>query len=368
MIVALALCGTMGIAGEHKTLREWGFATGIFSPGTYNAITDVPGVSVGHVTCIEGDSIRTGVTAIVPHPGNLFRNKVPAAIYVGNGFGKLAGYTQVRELGNIETPVVLTNTLSVAAGIEGVVRYTLKQAGNERENSVNAVVGETNDGRLNSIRLMRVTPQMVIDAIERAKGGPVEQGCVGAGTGTICFGYKGGIGTSSRVLPTSLGGYTIGVLAQTNYGGILEIDGVQVGRALGRYDFKQHVSNNENVDGSCMMVVITDAPLDSRNLERVAKRAMMGLAKTGGIASNGSGDYVIALSVAPENLINDKAKLVPATVLANSEMSAIFAATIEATAEALWNSLFMAESMTGRDGYHVDALPVEQVLELLRNR
>ncbi|MBR6249069.1 MAG: P1 family peptidase [Muribaculaceae bacterium] len=368
MIVALALCGTMGIAGEHKTLREWGFATGIFSPGANNAITDVPGVSVGHVTCIEGDSIRTGVTAIVPHPGNLFRNKVPAAIYVGNGFGKLAGYTQVRELGNIETPVVLTNTLSVAAGIEGVVRYTLKQAGNERENSVNAVVGETNDGRLNSIRLMRVTPQMVIDAIESAKGGPVEQGCVGAGTGTICFGYKGGIGTSSRVLPASLGGYTIGVLAQTNYGGILEIDGVQVGRALGRYDFKQHVSNNENVDGSCMMVVITDAPLDSRNLERVAKRAMMGLAKTGGIASNGSGDYVIALSVAPENLINDKAKLVPATVLANSEMSAIFAATIEATAEALWNSLFMAESMTGRDGNHVDALPVEQVLELLRNR
>ena len=353
---------------SHKTLREWGFPTGIFQPGPNNAITDVPGVTVGHVTCIEGDSIRTGVTAIVPHQGNLFRNKVPAAIYVGNGFGKLAGYTQVRELGNIETPVILTNTLSVAAGIEGAVCYTLMQPGNERENSVNAVVGETNDGRLNAIRAMHITPQMVIDAIKGAKGGPVEQGCVGAGTGTICFGFKGGIGTSSRVLPESLGGYTIGVLVQTNYGGILEIDGVQVGQQLQKHDFINHVRRNENVDGSCMMVVITDAPLDSRNLERVAKRAMMGMAKTGGIASNGSGDYVIALSVAPENLINDKAKKITSTVLANSEMSSIFAATIETTAEALWNSLFMASSMTGRAGYHVDALPVDKVLEMLRNR
>ena len=353
---------------SHKTLREWGFPTGIFQPGPNNAITDVPGVTVGHVTCIEGDSIRPGVTAIVPHQGTLFRNKVPAAIYVGNGFGKLAGYTQVRELGNIETPVILTNTLSVAAGIEGAVRYTLMQPGNERENSVNAVVGETNDGRLNAIRAMHITPQMVIDAIKGAKGGPVEQGCVGAGTGTICFGFKGGIGTSSRILPESLGGYTIGVLVQTNYGGILEIDGVQVGQQLQKHDFINHVRRNENVDGSCMMVVITDAPLDSRNLERVAKRAMMGMAKTGGIASNGSGDYVIALSVAPENLINDKAKKITSTVLANSEMSSIFAATIETTAEALWNSLFMASSMTGRAGYHVDALPVDKVLEMLRNR
>ena len=355
-------------AQPHKTLREWGFPTGIFPTGQYNAITDVPGVTVGHVTRIEGDSIRTGVTAIVPHQGNIFRNKVPAAIYVGNGFGKLAGVTQVRELGNIETPVVLTNTLSVAAGIEGVVRYTLMLPGNERENSVNAIVGETNDGRLNDTRGMHVTPQMVIDAINKAHGGPVEQGNVGAGTGTICFGFKGGIGTSSRVLPESLGGYTIGVLVQTNYGGILEIDGVQVGQRLQKHDFINHVRKTENVDGSCMMVVITDAPLDSRNLERVAKRAMMGMAKTGGIASNGSGDYVIALSVAPENLISDKAKKITSTVLANSEMSSIFAATIEATAEALWNSLFMADSMTGRNGYHVDALPVEQVLEMLRNR
>ena len=352
----------------HKTLRQWGFPTGIFDTGTFNAITDVPGVAVGHVTCIEGDSIRTGVTAIVPHPGNIFRNKVPAAIYVGNGFGKLAGVTQVRELGNIETPIILTNTLSVAAGIEGVVRYTLMQPGNERENSINAIVGETNDGRLNKIRQMYVTPQMVIDAINNAQGGPVAQGNVGAGTGTICFGFKGGIGTSSRILPQSLGGYTIGVLVQTNYGGILEIDGVQVGQKLQKHDFIDHVRKTENLDGSCMMVVITDAPLDSRNLERVAKRAMMGMAKTGGIASNGSGDYVIALSVAKENLINDKAKQLTTTVLANNEMSSIFAATIEATAEALWNSLFMADSMTGRNGYYVDALPVEQVLEMLRNR
>ena len=356
------------VAQQHKTLREWGFPTGIFQTGTYNAITDVPGVTVGHVTLIESDSVRTGVTAIVPHQGNIFRNKVPAAIYVGNGFGKLAGVTQVRELGNIETPVILTNTLSVAAGIEGVTRYTLMQPGNEGVGSVNAVVGETNDGRLNDIRGMHVTPQMVIDAINNSHGGPVEQGCVGAGTGTICFGFKGGIGTSSRVLPESLGGYTVGVLVQTNYGGILEIDGVQVGQRLHKHDFIDHVRKTENVDGSCMMVVITDAPLDSRNLERVAKRAMMGMAKTGGIASNGSGDYVIAMSVAPENLISDKAKKITSTVLANGEMSPIFAATIEATAEALWNSLFMANDMTGRGGYHVDALPVEQVLEMLRIR
>jgi D-aminopeptidase len=368
LLIAIVLGGLTLVAQQHKTLREWGFPTGIFETGRYNAITDVPGVTVGHVTLIEGDSIRTGVTAIVPHQGNIFRQKVPAAIYVGNGFGKLAGVTQVRELGNIETPVILTNTLSVAAGMEGAIRYTLMQPGNERENSVNAVVGETNDGRLNDTRGMHITPQMVINAINKAHGGPVEQGCVGAGTGTICFGFKGGIGTSSRVLPESLGGYTIGVLVQTNYGGILEIDGVQVGQKLQKHDFINHVRKTENVDGSCMMVVITDAPLDSRNLERVAKRAMMGMAKTGGIASNGSGDYVIAMSVAPENLIDSRAKTITSTVLANGEMSSISAATIEATAEALWNSLFMADSMTGRNGYHVDALPVEQVLEMLRHR
>jgi len=368
LAIFMTVAVTLSLSAQHKTLREWGFATGIFQTGTNNAITDVPGVTVGHVTCIEGDSIRTGVTAIVPHQGNIFRNKVPAAIYVGNGFGKLAGVTQVRELGNIETPIVLTNTLSVAAGIEGLVRYTLAQPGNESVRSVNAVVGETNDGGLNKIQQMHVTPQMVIEAIDRAHGGPVEQGCVGAGTGTVCFGFKGGIGTSSRVLPQSLGGYTIGVLAQTNYGGILEIDGVQVGQRLGKFAYSDHVNRSQDTDGSCMMVVITDAPLDCRNLERIARRAMMGLAKTGGIASNGSGDYVIALSVAPQNLIPVDAKHLTTTVLANDEMSPLFAATIEATAEALWNSLFMAESMTGYHGKRVEALPVDRVIDLLRHR
>ncbi len=368
LIAACMLLGVTSVTAQRKTLREWGFPTGIFETGRYNAITDVPGVTVGHITRIEGDSIRTGVTAIVPHQGDLFRKKTPAAVYVGNGFGKLAGTTQVRELGNIETPIILTNTLSVPAGIEGAVRYTLMQPGHEHVRSVNAVVGETNDGHLNDIRGMHVTPQMVVDAINGAHGGPVEQGNVGAGTGTVCFGFKGGIGTSSRTLPQSLGGYTVGVLAQTNYGGILEIDGVQVGQRLQKHDFINHVRKNENVDGSCMMVVITDAPLDSRNLERVAKRAMMGMAKTGGIASNGSGDYVIALSVAPENLIDNQAKMITSTVLANGEMSPIFAATIEATAEALWNSLFMADTMTGRDGHKVDAIPVKEVLEMLKNR
>lgn len=355
-------------AQEHRTLRELGFPVGIFDPGVNNAITDVLGVTVGHVTCVEGDSVRTGVTAIVPHQGNIFQNKVPAAIYVGNGFGKLCGYTQVMELGNIETPVILTNTLGVSAGIEGLVKYTISQPGNKNVRSVNAVVGETNDGLLNKIQEMRITPEMVMRAINNAKAGKVEQGCVGAGTGTVCFGFKGGIGTSSRVLPKSLGGYTIGVLVQSNYGGVLEIDGVQVGRKLCKYDFKKHVKKTENVDGSCMMVVVTDAPLDSRNLERVAKRAMLGLAKTGGIASNGSGDYVIVMSVVPENLVKNGVKFHDMKVLDNSEMSSIFCATIEATEEALWNSLFMADTTKGYKGRTVEALPVDKVLDMLKNR
>lgn len=367
-LAGLMLTSSVADAQERRTLREWGFPIGIFETGKNNAITDVAGVTVGQVTCVEGDSVRTGVTAIVPHQGNIFKNKVPAAIYAGNGFGKLAGYTQVEELGNIETPVVLTNTLSVAAGIEGLVRYTLSQPGNEAVRSVNAVVGETNDGKLNKIRDMRVTPSMVLEAIGKAESGPVAQGNVGAGTGTICFGFKGGIGTSSRVLPESLGGYTIGVLVQSNYGGVLEIDGVQVGRKLCKYDFRKHVEKTDNVDGSCMMVVVTDAPLDARNLKRVAKRAMMGLAKTGGIASNGSGDYVIAMSVAKENLVEQGKKMQSMNVLDNGEMSSIFCATIEATAEALWNSMFMAETMKGYNGYEVEALPVEKVVEMLNNR
>lgn len=371
-IAALALvfaANCTEATAQKKTIREHGFPIGIFDTGKNNAITDVPGVTVGQVTCIEGDSIRTGVTAIIPHQGNIFRNKIPAAIYAGNGFGKLAGVTQVHELGNIETPIVLTNTLNVAAGIDGLITYTLQQPGNENVRSVNAVVGETNDGGLNKIQQRYVTPEIVLQALANAKPGPVEQGCVGAGTGTVAFNFKGGIGTSSRVLPKSLGGYTIGVIVQSNYGGILEIDGVQVGQKLNEYSFKNHViPQAKTADGSCMMVVITDAPIDARNLERVAKRAMMGLAKTGGIASNGSGDYVIALSVAPENLIKDGKKMHTQTVLDNGEMSSIFAATIEATAEALWNSMFMAETTKGYKGKVVEALPVEKVLEMLKDR
>ena len=365
LIFALTSADTFA---QKKTIREHGFPIGIFDTGKNNAITDVPGVTVGQVTCIEGDSIRTGVTAIIPHQGNIFRKKVPAAIYAGNGFGKLAGVTQVQELGNIETPIVLTNTLNVAAGIDGLITYTLQQPGNENVRSVNAVVGETNDGGLNKIQQRYVTPEIVLQALANAKGGKVEQGCVGAGTGTVAFNFKGGIGTSSRVLPESLGGYTIGVIVQSNYGGILEIDGVQVGQKLGEFSYKEHIPQSKTADGSCMMVVITDAPIDARNLERVAKRAMMGLAKTGGIASNGSGDYVIALSVAPENLIDDSKKLHTQTLLDNGQMSPIFAATIEATAEALWNSMFMAETTKGYKGKEVKALPVDKVLKMLKNR
>ena len=366
----LSLCvAASAQSAQRGRIRDFGIEPGVFKAGTYNAITDVPGVRVGHVTIIEGDNIRTGVTAIVPHDGNVFRKKCPAAIYVGNGFGKLAGVTQVRELGNIETPIILTNTLSVAQGIEGVLTYTMGQKGNEEVRSVNAVVGETNDSYLNDIRGRHVKADDVVKAILSAKGGPVEEGCVGAGVGTICFSWKGGIGTSSRVLPADLGGYTVGVLVQTNYGGILEIEGAPVGRCLGQYSFRSSVEDPEyqmSPDGSCMMVVFTDAPLDARNLERMAKRAMMGLAKTGGIASNGSGDYVIAVSVNPENLIDESTQRYYPTLLHNDDMSPLFEATIEATAEALWNSLFMATDMKGRDGHFIPALPIESVLEILR--
>ena len=373
-VVLFALCSgamaqTVVKPEDRGRIRDYGIAPGIFKTGTYNAITDVPGVKVGQVTLVKGDDIRTGVTAIVPHEGNIFRKKCPAAIYVGNGFGKLAGVTQVRELGNIETPIILTNTLSVAQGIEGVLSYTLNQKGNENVRSVNAIVGETNDGQLNDIRSRHVKADDVVKAILSAKGGPVEEGCVGAGTGTVCFGWKGGIGTSSRVLPSEYGGYTGGVLVQCHYGGILEIDGVPVGRRLGHYSFQKAVENPAylNPDGSCMMVVITDAPLDARNLERLAKRAIMGLAKTGGIASNGSGDYVIAVSVNPENLIDESTEKYYPTLLHNDDMSPLFEATIEATAEALWNSLFKATDTKGRDGNFVPALPLASVLEAMHH-
>lgn len=345
-------------------LRDYGIKTGIFKTGEYNVITDVPGVTVGHVTKIEGEDMRTGVTAIIPHQGNIFKYKVPAAIYAGNGFGKLAGVTQVQELGNIETPIVLTNTLNVAEGISGLVEYTLAQPGNEDVRSVNAIVGETNDGGLNNIRARYVTKEDVLQALKTAKGGPVEEGCVGAGVGTVSFGFKAGIGTASRVLPKSLGGYTVGVLVQSNYGGILEIAGVQIGQLLEHYSFQKNVM--QDVDGSCMMVVITDAPVDARNLERMAKRAMMGLAKTGGIASNGSGDYVIALSVCPSNLINESSATYKPELLHNDDMSSLFAATIEATSEALWNALFAAKDTKGYNGKEVKALPVDKVVEYIK--
>ncbi|MBR4756864.1 MAG: P1 family peptidase, partial [Bacteroidales bacterium] len=265
-VLAFLCCLAAAQTAQRGRIRDFGIEPGVFKPGKFNAITDVPGVRVGQVTLIEGDNVRTGVTAIVPHEGNVFRKKCPAAIHVGNGYGKLAGVTQVQELGNIETPVILTNTLSVAQGIEGVIDYTLSQEGNRHVGSVNAVVGETNDGILNDIRGRHVKASDVVKAILEAKGGPVEEGCVGAGTGTVCFGWKGGIGTSSRVLPKEFGGYTVGVLVQTNYGGILEINGVPVGRRLGQYSFRQNVENPDYLmspDGSCMMVVFTDAPLDA---------------------------------------------------------------------------------------------------------
>ena len=296
----------------------------------------------------------------------MFQMKVPAAIHIGNGFGKLAGYSQVKELGNIETPIILTNTLSVPTACNALITYTLDQKENENVRSVNSLVGETNDGWLNDIRGRHVTEADVLKAIKKAKGGKVEEGNVGAGTGTICFGYKGGIGTASRVLPKTLGGYTIGVLVQTNFGGKLEINGVQVAEEIGDYYYREKILNE--ADGSCMIIVMTDAPLDARNLERLAKRAMLGLAKTGGIASNGSGDYVIAVSTAEENRIpyDSETRLYTPSVLRNDAMSPLFMATIEATEEAIVNSLFAAETMTGRDEHKVDAMPVDRVMDLMK--
>lgn len=349
-------------AFAQKRVRDYGITIGIMPVGKNNAITDVDGVKVGHTTLIVGDSIRTGVTAIIPHGGNIFKEKVPAAIYIGNGFGKLAGYSQVRELGNIETPVILTNTLSVPIASDALISYTLGLPGNNEVRSVNSIVGETNDGYLNDIRGRHVKQQHVLDAIVKASGGPVLEGNVGAGTGTICFNYKGGIGTSSRVLPKSLGGYTIGVLVQTNFGGTLEIAGVPVAKELGNYPFKDAI---EKSDGSCMIVVVTDAPVDSRNLERIAKRAMLGLAKTGGVAANGSGDYVIALSVAKNNLVTE-GNLYKSEVLSNDAMTPVFLATIEATEEAILNSMFMAQTMTAKGGKKIEGLPVQKILEVMK--
>ncbi len=365
-IILLGFC-TASLCQSPVRARDLGIEIGVLKPGPLNAITDVSGVKVGHVTLISEPGIRTGVTAILPHPGNIFQQKVPAAIFIGNGFGKLTGYSQVEELGNIETPIILTNTLSVPVAANGLITYTLRQPGNEQIRSVNPVVGETNDSRLNDIRGSHIKEEHVITAIQNAKGGPVAEGNVGAGTGTVCFGYKGGIGTASRKIPEALGGYTVGVLVQTNFGGVLEIDGIKVGKELKRYPYRDPV--DMDADGSCMIVAITDAPLDARNLKRLAKRGILGMARTGGIASNGSGDYVIACSTAEENFVpySDPAGSQVTRVLLNEVMTPLFMAVIEATEEAIINSLFAAESMTGKDGQKVEALPVRDILEL-RNK
>ena len=343
--------------------REAGVEIGILKPGPNNAITDVRGVLVGHETLIAGDSIRTGVTVILPHSGNLFQEKVPAAVYVGNGFGKLMGSTQIEELGELESPIALTNTLNVPRVADALISYMLSLPGNESVRSINVVVGETNDGYLNDIRGRHVGEEHVLRAIKGAKSGPVAEGNVGAGTGTRCLGFKGGIGTASRVLPPDLGGYTVGVLVQTNFGGVLQINGAPVGRELGRFSMKGRLKYPDG-DGSCMIVVATDAPLTPRNLKRLAKRAMLGLARTGGYSSNGSGDYVIAFSVVRPQKAKDQIER--HDVLANDAISPLFLAVVEATEEAIINSLFMATDMRGYRGHYIDALPIEKTVTILK--
>jgi D-aminopeptidase len=337
--------------------------------GEWNAITDVNGVKVGHITLIEGDDIRTGVTAVLPHSGNLLQEKVPAAMVVGNGFGKLMGSTQVHELGEIETPIVLTNTLCVARAAEAVIEWTLAQQGNEEVGSINPVVGETNDGALNNVRKMSVTKEHVIEAIEKASSGPVPEGGVGAGTGTVCFGWKGGIGTSSRLLPGTLDGYTVGALVQSNFGGVLQMDGIPVGKHLGQYYLKEQLEEFSG-DGSIMIVLATDAPLSDRNLKRLAQRGLAGMARTGASMSNGSGDYVIAFSTAEEvrRTPERRSRVWAYPEVPNDRMSPLFQAAIEATEEAIYNSLCMAVSSSGYRERTVDALPLEILERLVQSR
>jgi len=342
----------------RRRARELGITPGILPVGKWNAITDVVGVKVGHVTLIEADNIRTGVTVLLPHSGNIYQEKFPAGIVVGNGFGKLMGFTQVEELGEIETPIVLTNTLAVPIAAEALIDWTLAQPGNEEVRSVNPIVGETNDGWLNDIRRRAVIKASVLDAIAGAESGPVEEGCVGAGTGTVCFGWKGGIGTSSRVLPKSLGGYTVGALVQSNFGGVLQVDGIPVGKELGQFYLKKELED-PSADGSIMIVIATDAPLSDRNLKRLARRGLAGLARTGASMSNGSGDYVIAFSTAEEvrRTAERRSQVWAYPEVANDRMSPLFQAVIEATEEALYNSLCMATTMTGYEARIVEALP-----------
>jgi len=360
---------TMGSAEsiqERPRLREFGIRTGILSPGRWNAITDVTGVKVGHVTLIRDAHIRTGVTAVLPHGENIFQIKVPGAVHAANGFGKLMGITQVEELGNIETPLILTNTLSVPTAADALIGYVLDQPGNQTVRSVNPVVGETNDGYLNDIRGRHVKREHILEAIRKADTGPVEEGAVGAGTGTVCFGFKGGIGTSSRKLTARQGGYTVGVLVQSNFGGILRIGGLSVGERLKR--LPRNGDEAAEADGSCMIIVATDAPLDSRNLKRLAKRALLGIPRTGGYNSNGSGDYAIAFSTAPGLRIPYRSSVptLNREVLRNPQVSPLFQAAAEAAEEAILNSLFKARDMDGRDGHRIPALPLDRVRGLMK--
>lgn len=352
-------------AQNRSRARELGIESGILTPGKWNAITDVKGVSVGQKTLIEGDSIRTGVTVIIPHQGNIFQEKVPAAVFVGNGFGKAIGFTQIEELGNIETPIALTNTLNAFLVANDLIDYTLSIPENVKIRSVNPVVGETNDGWLNDIRGRHVTGTHVQEAINSATTEAVEEGNVGAGTGTKCLGFKGGIGTSSRVLPKEKGGYTVGVLVQTNFGGILTINGAPVGEELNNFYMAEDVPYV--VDGSCMIVIATDAPLSARNLKRLAKRSFLAFGKVGSFSSNGSGDYSIAFSTHPELRIPYSSKEIEKTVpeVSNDHMSPLFLAVVEATEEAIYNSLFMAMDMTGQKGRAMKALPIEKTLKIM---
>jgi D-aminopeptidase len=375
--------GVTAVTQTRPRARDLGIVVGVYPSGARNAITDVEGVRVGHTTIVQGDRVRTGVTAILPHGGNVFQDKVAGAVFVGNAFGKLAGSTQVNELGTIETPIILTNTLSVGTAMDAVVRYTLAQPGNEQVRSVNALVGETNDGGLNDIRGLHVTRDHVIAAISGATGGPVAEGTVGAGTGTVNYGWKGGIGTSSRKLPGDRGSYTVGVLAQTNFGGNLTIAGVPIFQSLqpprraadARPDAvgrrARDASSIDELrrrdgDGSCMLVVATDAPLDARDLRRLAARAIFGLARTGSSYSNGSGDFAIAFSTSPEmrSRFNETAPRAR-TILPTEATSPLFEAALEATEEAVYNALFQATTVRSANG-SAEAIPIERVRELLR--
>lgn len=345
-------------------VRDLGLAPGVLPPGRLNAITDVDGVQVGHFTWIDGTSTHTGATAILPHPGNLFQEKVPAGVVVGNGFGKFMGSTQIMELGEIETPILLTNTLAVPRAAEALLDYTLSQPGNEQVASVNGVVGETNDGWLNDIRARRLAASHMISAIENAHSGAVAEGCVGAGTGTVAFGWKGGIGTSSRLLPEKLGGYQVGALVQSNFGGVLQMAGLPVGQALGQYYLKDSLDSGAN--GSIIMILATDAPLSDRNLTRLARRALGGLARTGAALSDGSGDYALAFSTAEAVRRTPERRRTIAFYpeLPNSQVSPLFEAAIEAVEEAIYNSLCMAETTIGFHGT-VEALPLERVRSMI---